>query len=59
MKTEIKTRKSGNLHLAWCHMPGKIKGIITMSGSTPEIAIEKLQLCLENKPYSHLEKIKK
>lgn len=56
MKTEIKTRKSGNLHLAWCLMPGKIKGIITMSGSTAEIAIEKLQLCLDNKPYSHLEK---
>lgn len=59
MNIEIRTRKCGNIHLAWCMNPGKIKGIITMGGSTAEIAKEKLQLCLDNKPYSHLEKTKK
>jgi len=59
MSIDIKTRKNGNIHLAWCMIPGNIKGIITMGGSSPEIAKKKLQLCLENKPYSHLEKTKK
>lgn len=56
MKVEIKSYCIGKTYFAWCENPGKIKGIITMSGTTPEIAKEKLQLCLENKPYRHLEK---
>lgn len=44
-----------NVCTAECDYPGSTQGKIIMSGRTEAIAKKKLQLCLENKPYSQLD----
>lgn len=54
--SEIKTEKITNtVAIAKCTIEKPIKSEITMTGKTEEIARQKLELSLQNKPYKHLE----
>lgn len=50
--TTVKILK--NVFVAKTNFIGPFKGAIEVKGSTPEIAREKLELFLNNKPYKHL-----
>lgn len=45
-----------NLFIAKCEVLAPLKSSIEMKGKTEEITREKLELFLNNKPYSHLDK---
>lgn len=55
--TEIQVKKiCRNMYVAKCTLfEGKREMQITMKGHTEAVAKQKLQLCIEGKPYSHLD----
>lgn len=51
----ITTKKVGRIWIATAEITKPFKAETNMQGKTEAIAIEKLKLFLNNKPYSHLD----
>lgn len=55
--TEITVEKiTRNVFVAKCMVTAPIEMEVTMKGHTDKIARQKMELFLDNKPYSHLDK---